>query len=365
MGEARPLRPSDIPGVAQLFQRTFRKPDKAAPAALRDYLEEVFLNHPWQDPEQTSKVIVDGEGAVAGFVGVLPQRLQFDGTMVRVSVLGTLMSNEPERNPLVGAKLLRSALNGGHDLSFSESANPLSLKMWEKSGGVTLPLLSLSWLRILNPATLPVAMLSERYPLASALAPLTGGLDRLVRRVAPDTFGLELERPRDAGFDVGADEFAAAIPTLCARFRIRPLWDEQILTWLLRHAATKGRFGAVMMRLVKGKGGRVVGGYIYYGKPRGAAFVLQLLAEPGAERPVVDDLLAHAAASGFSAVRGRVQPEFVDALVRRKSLMLRRSAAVMHTRNETLKAALLGGGDALITGLAAEAWTKLIGEDFA
>src|SRR5262245_8301631 len=99
VGEARSLQASDIPGVAQLFQKTFRNPGRPAPAALLAYLQEIFLDHPWQDGEQVSKVIVDGEGTVAGFIGVLPQRLQFGDTIVRTSVLGSLMSNDPQRNP--------------------------------------------------------------------------------------------------------------------------------------------------------------------------------------------------------------------------------------------------------------------------
>jgi hypothetical protein len=364
MGEARSLQASDIPGVAQLFQKTFRDARKPAPAPLLAYLEEIFLNHPWQDDEQASKVIVDGEGTVAGFIGVLPQRLLFGDTVVRTSVLGSLMSNDPQRNPLVGAKLVRSALNGPHDLSISESANPLSLRMWEKSGGATLPLFSLSWIRVLKPLTLPFALLSEQLPFVSAITPFADGLDRLVRRIGPDVVSLVSDGPQGEGYDVSPDEFADAVPAFCTRYRIRPVWDEQILKWLLQHAATKGRFGAMMVRLVRGKSNRIVGGYIYYGKRHGAAFVLQLFAEPGAERLVVDDLLAHAMATGFSAVRGRVQPEFLDALARQNALLFRRSATVIHTRKEHLRASLLDDS-ALITGLAAEAWTKLIGEDFS
>jgi hypothetical protein len=193
---------------------------------------------------------------------------------------------------------------------------------------------------------------------------LTNGLDRLVKRFGSDFLSIVSDGPQGEGYDVGADEFAAAVPALYTRYRIRPQWDTQILTWLLRHAATKGRFGAVMMRLVKGKGNRIVGGYIYYGNKHGVAFVLQLFATRGAERLVVDDLLRHATASDFSAVRGRVQPEFIDALVRQNSLLFRRSATVVHTRKEALRTSLLGDS-ALITGLAAEAWTKLIGEDFS
>jgi hypothetical protein len=362
--EARSLRQSDIAGVAQLFQQRFRDPGKPASAQLGAYLEEVFLNHPWQDSEQTSKVVVDGDGKVQGFVGVFPQRYLHKDNVVRTSVLGTLMSSDPGRNPLVGAKLLRSALSGSQELSISESANPLSLKMWEKSGGATLPLFSLSWLRVLKPVALSLAMLSERHPIFSNAAPLANGLDSLARRFGPDFLSIAADGPQGKDDGVGPDEFAAAIPALSTRYDIRPQWDKTILTWLLQHAESKSAYGPVMMRLVKDRKGRTVGGYIYYGKPRGAAFVLQFFAEPGAERLVVDNLLAHANTSGFAAVRGRLQPEFLDALVRQKSMLFRRSATVIHTRSASLQAAF-AGPNALITGLAAEAWTKLIGEEFS
>lgn len=364
-GEARSLRTSDVEGVAKLFQKTFRDPRKAAPASLASYIEAIFLNHPWQDKDRDSKVVVDADGAVTGFVGVLPQRLQYGDSIIRTSVLGSLMSHEPQRNPMVGARLLRAALHNDQDVAMSESANPLSLKMWEKSGGATLPLHSLSWARILRPASLPLAMAGERISLARKATALTAPLDRLAQRVVPDMFAVEpVDGPAGEDFEVGADEFAAAVPALCARYSIRPVWDGSILGWMLEHAATKARFGAMNMRLVRGRGGRITGGYIYYGKAGGIAFALQLFAEPKSERLVVGNLLSHVAARGFSAVRGRVQPEFLDALVRQHSLLFRRSAAVMYTRNDHLRTALLDGS-ALITGLAAEAWTRLIGDDFA
>ena len=362
--EARSLRQSDIADVAQLFQQRFRDPSKPASAPLLAYLEDVFLNHPWRDSEQMSKVVVDGDGRVQGFVGVFPQRYVHRDNVIRTSVLGTLMSSDPNRNPLVGAKLLRSALGGSQDLSISESANPLSLKMWEKSGGATLPLFSLSWLRVLKPTAMSLAMLCERYPLFSPAFPVANGLDRLAKRFSPEFLSIALEAPQGKDFEVGPDEFAAAVPALSTRYEIRPQWDPAILTWLLKHAGSKSAFGPVMMRLVRDKRDRVVGGYIYYGKGHGIAFVLQLLAEPGSERLVVDNLLAHAEANGLSAVRGRLQPEFLDALVRQKSFLFRRSATVIHTKSASLQAAF-GGPSALISGLAAEGWTKLIGEEFS
>jgi hypothetical protein len=380
VAEVRSLRTSDIPGVAQLFQSTFRNSREPAPASLLDYIEQIFLDHPWQDDSQTSKVAVSADGMVAGFIGILPQRLIFDGHPVRASVVGTLMSHDPKNNPLVGARLLRSALSGGQDLSFSESANPLALRMWEKAGGVVLPLYSLTWFRLFRPATFSVAMLTKRQPraaaaqgtgrwwrlpLAGAAFPLTSGMDRLIQWVIPGAFSAEAADGQPGkGFGVDAGEFAAAVPALCERYQVRPQWDSPILTWLLEHAALKAYLGPTTMRLVKDRGGRIVGGYIYHGRERGIGTVLQIFSAPNAERLVVAELFAHAADKGMAAMTGRVQPEHLDALVGQRAILLRRGATVVHTRNRELLAPLLTG-DALVTGLAAEAWCRLVGHEFS
>lgn len=380
VAEVRSLRTSDIAGVAKLFQTTFRNSREPAPASLLDYFEQIFLDHPWQDDSQMSKIAVGPDGVVTGFIGVLPQRLMVDGHLVRASVLGTLMSHEPKSNPLVGARLLRSALSGGQDLSFSESANRLALRMWEKSGGVVSPLYSLTWFRLLSPAAFSVAMLTKQQPraaaaraagrrwslpLAGAILPLASGMDRLIRRVAPNAFSVgAADGHPGKGFDVDAGEFAAAVPALCERYKVRPQWDSRMLAWRLEHAALKAYLGPTTMRLVKSKGDRIVGGYIYHGRDKGIGTVLQILAAPNAERLVVDELFAHAVDKGMAGMTGRVQPEHLDALVRQRSILLRRGATVVHSRKRELLPPLLGG-DALVTGLAAEAWCRLVGHEFS
>ena len=379
VAEIRSLRTSDIPGVAQLFQSTFRNSREPVPDSLIDYIEQVFLKHPWQDDGQISKIAVGADGAVTGFIGVMPQRLTIDGQLVRASVLGTLMSHEPKSNPLVGARLLRSALSGAQDLSFSESANRLALKMWEKSGGVVAPLHSLTWFRFFRPAMFSVAMLKKRQPqaaaarangrrwrvpLATAALPFAAGIDRLIQRAAPGAFtAVADDRRYGTGFDVDADEFAAAVPVLCERYRVRPEWDSQILRWLLEHASLKAYLGPTTMRLVQGKGNRVVGGYIYHGHESQIGTVLQILSAPNAERIVIAEMFAHAVEKGMAAMTGAVQPEHLDALAGLHSILVRRGATVVHSRNRDFLPPLLSA-DALMTGLAGEAWCRLVGHEF-
>jgi len=42
--------------------------------------EDLFFEHPWRDPELTSRVSLAGDGTVNGFVGVLPARMTYRGT---------------------------------------------------------------------------------------------------------------------------------------------------------------------------------------------------------------------------------------------------------------------------------------------
>lgn len=51
MSVVRPFHPEDALGVAELFQKMLLRPSQPALAPLAAYLVEVFLHHPWFDPE--------------------------------------------------------------------------------------------------------------------------------------------------------------------------------------------------------------------------------------------------------------------------------------------------------------------------
>jgi hypothetical protein len=366
LGEAPTIRgveTADIPAVARLFQTTFVDARKPAPASLADYMNEVFVRHPWLSEDIRSRVAVDAAGRLQGFVGVIPQRLLHQGKPLRGAVLGALMVEKPDDNPLVGARLLRSAMQGGQDVSLSESANPVSQKMWELIGGTTLAPYSLNWVRLLRPAALPFSLLG-RTSVARACAIIASPIDAVLNKIPKNPFApVSLPAPTLDDVEAGVDDFIAAMPALIARYALRPDWDEPTLRWQLGHAAVKERFGALQCRLLR-KGKKTVGSYLYYGRPGGVGFILQTLALPGHDFAVASCMLSHAASDGCAAVRGRAQPEFLDALMRHHALMFHRSSMVVHTKDKDLSSTLRLG-DALATGLAAEAWSRLIGGAFS
>lgn len=363
-GSVRALEASDVGEVARLFQKTFIDARTPAPAGLAQCLDEIFLRHRWQSDDVRSQVFIDDDAQLKGFVGVLPLRLQHRNKPMLAAVLGSLMAEGREVNPLIGARLLRAALQGGQDISISESANPLTQKMWELVGGTTLANYSLNWIRVFRPMALPFSLAAGRHAgLARAGATLVSPVDLVLNKMRSNPFAsASLPEPALPDEEVSADEFAEALPALTERYALRPDWDSATLRWQLHHAAVKERFGNLRCYLLR-KGNRTVGGYLYYGRPGGIGFVLQTVALPKHEFAVISSMLSRAASGGCTAVRGRAQPEFLDALMRHHALMFHRSSMVVHAKDTGLLTTLRAG-DGLITGLAGETWIRLIGGAF-
>lgn len=356
----RPCVADDLPEVARLFRKTFLSPAGSGSMPLESYLKEVFLNHPWRDADLPSLVYVKPDGVIGGFIGVLPLRLIHNGVPVRAASAGSLMVDQPAENPLAGARLLRSFFGGPQELSISDSANELSQLMWSKLGGRTAGAYSMEWLRVFRPVGFAVAMAGERGGSRS-LRRLAVPLDGLATRIGWRLFALVEES--DRGVDVEDEELLEVLPRLAERYALRPAWDRRSLAWFLSHAAEKERYGGLVRRVIRGRGGAPTGAYLYCVRPRGVGFVLQMLAALGAEEAVVDDLLADARRRGAVAVRGRVQPEFSDVLLRRRAFFLHAASTVVHSRRADL-VSVIAGGEALITGLAGESWSRLIGGMF-
>lgn len=362
--EVRVFDSSHAGEVARLFHKTFRGNKGPVAASLAPYLREIFLEHPWHDPELPSLVHVAEDGRVDGFIGVLPLRLTFEGRRARAAIAGSLMVNEPEKNPLTGAKLMRKFILGPQDITITESANAVAQSLHAKLRGRLLPLTSMEWFKVFKPFGTGVALASRSFRAAKFLAPFARLGDGLLSRVK--TPWLEEARPASSGLlkseDVDAGRFAAFALRSSAQFALRPDWDESMVNWLLTHAAKKETYGPMICRLVYGRGDAPIGGYVVYLRPGGMAWVLQIFAEMGRADPVVDDLVSYARSRGALAVRGRSQPMLMESLLKRGCVFMHRSATIVHTNDEALMAA--ASGNSLINGLAAESWSRLIGGEF-
>ena len=364
MNYIRPCAVADIHAVARIFQKAFRDRRRPAPASLESYLCELFLDHPWRDPETESRVFIGPDGQVSGFIGVLPIRMSFHGKPVRAALATSLAVENPSESPMAGARLLRSYLTGPQDLCVSETSNPTAQDMWERMGGSSIADYSMEWVRVMRPAGFGIALAAELASAAKLLRPIAALADRLVMRGDENAF----RRPEmPAGFysdaDVSDESLLEHIPRFAEKYALRPDWDRESLSFFLRHAGRKGRHGELYRRMVYGRNKAPVGCYLYYGRPGGIAWVLQILVLPEATNAVIANIIAHADALGCVAVRGRTYPQLLDSLLRHRCFLLQRSSTTVYSKNTDLLAAIRSG-DAFIIGLAGEGWTRLIGEQF-
>ncbi|MDA4844920.1 hypothetical protein [Hoeflea poritis] len=361
--DIRPLERSDIPSVAALYQKVLLRSNKPAPTSLGTYLEEVFLDHPRFDAELPSRVCIDAKGAVDGFIGVLPAPMMLNGKSVRAAVAGSLMVGNPAENPLAGARLLRSVRSGPQDLSISETANDVSMGMWEQLGDPALPQYSLQWVRVFRPAGFATAALAERFAAARLLRPIASLTDTVARPLYRGALATDEKPKRYRLKPLEGPELIACLLELSKLHALHPDWDEEALHWMLDHAACKRRHGAMHSHAVESPGGKLLGCHICFARPGGIAWTLQLLAAPKAEATVIASLLDHAQQTGAVAIRGRVMPRMVGPLMRQKAFFLCNASTVIHTKNAEIQATI-DAGDAFITGLAAESWIRLIGDRF-
>ncbi len=364
MSEIRHFTRADAGAVAALFQKTFRNSNGPPSEALAAYLVEAYLGHPWYDPDIAARVHVSDDGGVTGFVGVFAGRFEYRGRALRAAIPGTLMVEAPEREPLAGAKLLRSVIKGPQDITLSETTNLISQALWERLGGSVVPLMSLDWFRVFRPGGAALSVLAERHPAAAVLTPVARLGDAIGsvwtrRNLAP------AEPAKRMSIDESPSEveLAAAIIELSLPVGFRPRWSLQDISWFLAQAARKERYGTMHRAIVHDGKGALVGCYIYHGDRGGTGRALQVLARKGNATDVVDCLFRDADQKGLAALRGRSTQQLIDALLTRNTIFLHRASMAIHPASGELADAIMSG-DALITGLAGESWTRLVGDTF-
>jgi hypothetical protein len=358
----RACRREDIPTIAGMFSRVFRKRTGAPGSELPRYFENILF--PNAAEESRSRVFVDAQGDVRGFIGIWPRRMVLRGRSIEAAIAGSMMVDQPDAHPTAGARLLRAYLSGPQELSFSETANDVSQRMWEKVGGERLPTASLDWLRVLRPAGFAVALAGMAFRPASIFGPAASGLDRLVGAAGRNPLAAPEDTLGYRDTDVTSAELVELIPTLSGSYGLHPDWHAPELSVLLAHAESKERYGTLSRRIVHAPGRGPVGCYLYYGHRGRIARVLQVVALPEAVGATLDSLFRHAASAGCVAVRGRADATLLDAVVARRCVLFHGAAMVIHARDKTLREEVRQARS-LLTGLAGESWTRLIGGEFA
>src|SRR5215813_2491706 len=172
MNSVRPFTKNDIPQVVSLFQKVFFKNGQTAPSPskLDAYFEEMFFHTPWtervtekgtekgaekgtegRDEEEISSLVYEtGDGAIIGFIGIIPRRMLLHGRPIRAATSMHFMVEPGSRSTLAGVQLLKTFFSGPQDLSLTDSAGAVGRKIWEGLGGATALAYSINWTRYLR-----------------------------------------------------------------------------------------------------------------------------------------------------------------------------------------------------------------------
>lgn len=361
MNSVRPFAQADVPAVAGMFQRILRNVREPASPDLESYLADIFLGG--SDGDITSSVYLREDGAVAGFMGVMPMTFLVRERLVRAAVCGTFMVDGYRSDPFAGARLMRAFLAGPQDISLSETANDISTIMWRKMNAAILPGHSLEWLCVFQPASFLTEMAASKAAVARILSPLARPADALLRHINPPAWRKTASPQRalpsaDTDDETTADLFIRFTESFAAR----PHWQNH-LHQMIAHARRKALYGSMVRRVVYARNGEPVGLFLYYGDRGRIGRAVQVLAGPGQTGAVIDSMLADADRRGLTALRGRTMPVLLEAMMGGPFLFLNASSSIVHARDPALAAPFLSG-EAFFNGFAGESWSRLIGDRF-
>ena len=313
MGRVRPFTPDDIDEIATLHREGFLRHVLDGPSEdHHSYFRAVFFENPWRDLGPPSLVFEDGGGSLVGFLGVVPRRLRLGDEPIVAAVSTQFIVRPDGRSQLAGIALMKAFLSGDQDLSIADEGNDDSRRIWERMGGSTLALPSVSWSKALRPARHFLTKVESRKRLgwARLLRPAAVSWDAAMRM---DASPLAI-RPPDG---VTASPLDAAalhrwLTTIRPQPPIRPVYAVADLQWLLSrygHAP-----GVLERRSVHRADGAWLGCYLYCRRPDGRAEVLYCEALPDAEVPVFQSMLADAYERGAILIWGKTTPGLIRPL---------------------------------------------------
>jgi GNAT acetyltransferase-like protein len=365
MAAIRVFAEGDVPGVAALFTRTYPGNRWASPATCEAYFREMLCNNPWRNLQVPSWVAQE-DGRICGFYGVMPRRMLLRGRPIRAAIGCQFMVDPGPQRSLVMLQLVRACLAGPQDLTFADGATDHTRRIWSAIGGTASLLYSLHWTRALRPARYALSLLEQRtaFPrlLAYAGRALAAPADALASRLRPNRCYREAGDLADDTLDPAA--MLAHLPEFLRGVALQPAYDSYSLPWLLEQAARKTRHGRLRARAVL-DGGRLIGWYLYYLLRGGVSEVIQIAAREDSFDQVLRRLLADAWRQGAAALRGRVDPRYVQELSDRHCWFRWDSTwTLAHSRDPEVMAAV-HQGSAFLSRLEGEWWLRFLGEPAA
>ena len=358
MGQVRPFVEEDIPQVADLHRRVFPTGDHLSCRMQRSYtsyFREIFLNNPWYDEDLPSLVYQDADGAIVGFLGVMPRWMSVRGRPIQAAISSQFIVEPDRRFTLAAVQLAKAFLSGPQDLSIADEASNISCRLWERAGGVIARLYSLYWGRLLRPNQFILARFGKHSlpaPIVATAKPVCRLLDSLAAWMPGSPF--RQTKPRVSGEELEAQTLLACMSEFSRDRSVRAEYDERSLKWLFEILAQKAQHGAFQKVAVRNGAGDLIGWYLHYLNRGGIGEVLQLGAKENSIKDVLDHLSYHAWRKGVVALSGRLEPRFLQEVCNSSCVYHHRGMWVLVHSHDPKLLESIHCGDAFLTRLEGE-----------
>lgn len=361
MATIRVLAEHDIPAVADLFIRSSPRHYWSGHAACAEYFLQMLFGNPWRDPEIPSWV-AEHSGRIVGYYAIMPRPMQLNGRALRVAVGCQFVVDPDHRNSLIALKLAQECLSGPQDLTLADGANDTARRMWLAMGGAAPLLYNLQWIRLLRPARYMLSLLEDHAGVPRAVTFAARPACLLADAVASRLRWNRVCR-RPTGLverDLDPATMMSNLSMVMHGSELRPSYDLRSLSLLLQEASRKTSLGTLRGRTVIHKG-QAIGWYLYYRRPGAVSEVLQIAAHERAFDNVLRCLLSDAWSSGSAALKGRLDPRYVNELSARHCWLRREGASVLvHSRQPDVLDAIRRGS-AVLSRLEGEWWLRFPG----
>jgi len=350
----RPCIRKDFMQITNLHQEMFRSKQQHDSGNLHRYLEQAYLDNPWTS-QSIPSLVSEKAGKIDGFLGVIPQKMQFRGSQITTAVSSALMvakDRAGKRNPITGVSLLRRFLRGDQDLSLTDTANDVTRKIWTASGGSIAHPYCYTWMRPLKPLKMFLDIGLKSDKLVRMMSPVLGIGDAVLRRMPPVR-----PQPSDCEItDINVRELLE-LNQQAPRRAIMPDYDLESLTWLVQMAEQSETEGPLTKRLVRSQTGKVLGWFVYYRSRNATGRVLQLVGHPNSFEPVLDSLFHDASQHGLAALWGRTEPGQNRLLTKKHCVFRGTPWVLVHSKQQEIVESFQRA-DALFTGFDGEHWMK-------
>jgi hypothetical protein len=354
-GAVRAFTRADIPAVAALRSSMFRKSEHASAGELESYMDQLFFSGPMATDALPSLVYADAQGAVTGFLGIVPRQILFGAKTLRVAVATQLMV-APHCRGLVSRKLARALIQGPQDLTLSDTANDAARGIWGSVGGRASLAYSFSWDYALRPLRYAAARASKglrsraiNYAARPLLALADAALSSHTQWRPPRVDETIIE-PLDA------EKHLPEMSEILERWTLRPRYSPETFAWVLDSVSQKRQLGPLQRVLVRDASRRAIGWFVYTLNRGGVSDVAQIGAVSGSTELVLARLMEHARRRGVVALAGRFDPATARELSVAGGAFRREGPWMLyHSRHPGVESAI-ESGNAFISRLEGEWW---------